>query len=486
MDDSCNVCIEKYNFSTRSKVTCNICQYECCKKCLKRYITDTQSNHLFKCMKCGNEFNRTSLFDIFGKTFISKTYRDIRMNILFDIEKSYFPTTQDEIHVRLKLNSLRDQIPIIAAEIEEIRQEKKKEIYKLRECTDIMPIKDALDKYFLIQNEIENLDEIYLERKEHIDNQINDLHENESNAIVNTYLTVCPSKKCNGMISDRDKTEDGHYQCIICNNIICASCNIELTSKTAKDHKCDPDILESLLFIKKSSKPCPTCKARIHKIQGCNQMFCTHCHTSFDWKTLKINNGKIHNPHHAQWLLETQHISRESTDIVCGRELDMLEIGVKVYNAIMSCTNDKKYALKLEIISQYIYDAIRWGVHHSYETIPSLDENRHSYEVNRELRMSLLLNEINEDMFKSEIYKIDKSDAKRVEILNIVITFRDVLTELIWGYYEDANNKTLEQWIDLYNQITELETYINKCLRKVAEIFGSKINMNIMDDIRRV
>jgi hypothetical protein len=63
---------------------------------------------------------------------------------------------------------------------------------------------------------------------------------------------------------------------------------------------CDPALVETVRAIKRDCKPCPKCGAMIHRIAGCNQMFCTapSCNTPFDWSTLKIIDAALaHNPH---------------------------------------------------------------------------------------------------------------------------------------------------------------------------------------------
>ena len=50
-------------------------------------------------------------------------------------------------------------------------------------------------------------------------------------------------------------------------------------------------------MIIKDSKQCPKCKNYIQRIYGCNQMFCTICHTCFNWVTLEIlDKVNVNNP----------------------------------------------------------------------------------------------------------------------------------------------------------------------------------------------
>jgi hypothetical protein len=68
-------------------------------------------------------------------------------------------------------------------------------------------------------------------------------------------------------------------------------------------HKCNNDIIQSVKTVRETSKPCPNCRARVDKISGCDQMWCTCCHTAFSWNTGKtIKVTFFHNPHYTEYL----------------------------------------------------------------------------------------------------------------------------------------------------------------------------------------
>jgi hypothetical protein len=74
----------------------------------------------------------------------------------------------------------------------------------------------------------------------------------------------------------------------------------------------------------KDTKPCPGCKEFIFKINGCSQMWCVQCHTTWNWDTGEIlENQKIHNPHYIEYKAkEGILIERDIRDIPSGDEID--------------------------------------------------------------------------------------------------------------------------------------------------------------------
>ena len=58
--NTCNICCDDYNKSTRSKISCAYCDFEVCRTCCETYIL---SENIPKCMKleCGKEWSRKFL-----------------------------------------------------------------------------------------------------------------------------------------------------------------------------------------------------------------------------------------------------------------------------------------------------------------------------------------------------------------------------------------------------------------------------------------
>ena len=136
----------------------------------------------------------------------------------------------------------------------------------------------------------EDLPSLFWERKQ---------NKNLGAAIKTAYLFRCGNPKCRGFVNS-------DYVCEICGTHHCRACWKPMKPENA--HVCKREDVESIEEITKNSKPCPNCASRIFKISGCSQMFCTNCHSGFDWNTGKLIIGNFHNPHREAWLTQNRNI----------------------------------------------------------------------------------------------------------------------------------------------------------------------------------
>lgn len=123
-----------------------------------------------------------------------------------------------------------------------------------------------------------------------------DIDETKSQQIG--YSTVCINPDCNGhtLIDESELST-----CGLCKWNSCTKCHMRVEDGLS-NHTCDEQILANLREIQSTTKECPVCKTRITRAYGCNQMFCTHCLTLFDWSSMKIERGWRHNPDYHNWL----------------------------------------------------------------------------------------------------------------------------------------------------------------------------------------
>ena len=98
----------------------------------------------------------------------------------------------------------------------------------------------------------------------------------ELNKIQKKQVFPCPLHQCRGFI------ENGI--CGVCHLEVCSNCH----QKKGEDHICKMEDIQSIISIYQETKQCPRCTTFIYRTEGCNHMYCTNCHSHFDWKSGKI------------------------------------------------------------------------------------------------------------------------------------------------------------------------------------------------------
>jgi hypothetical protein len=249
----------------------------------------------------------------------------------------------------------------------------------------------------------------------------------------NTLFVKCPSETCRGFV-------DSKMKCEMCNTKLCKNCHIVVTEE---EHTCKKEDVETVKLLFTNTKNCPSCKSLIFKIDGCDQMFCTQCHTAFSWRTGEIVNGRIHNPHYYEYLRRTGNAPREVGDIPCG--------GIPHIRNICN-------TFSMNSILAVIH---RTCMHIQYAEIPLYDVN--NVQDNRDLRILYLNNTISLEGFKSDIQRREKARDKKREISTILNTFLVVCSDVFRRALEERNEDTSE-----FNSIRD---YTNEMLRDVSRVF---------------
>lgn len=477
--NECPICIESYTSVARARISCTKCSYDCCKVCFKRYISDEE--HYLSCMSCHTQFDRTTLYSYLGASYLRTTYRDIRQCQIYEEEKSYFTATQAIIDHECEIEKLKKSRETLDVKYDQIRKERMVPLKEFRFSTEVMEVHQALDRYLQIQANIEIVDEQLQDERQSITSRISDM-ESDAKPAARTYVLACTQSDCKGMLSNESKNEKGYYVCSICDTNTCSKCQMQVI---LGNHVCDPDVLETVRYMETTSKPCPSCGVRIHKISGCNQMFCTSCNASFDWRTMRLNNGAVHNPHHAEWLRTNRNRPRELGDIQCGRELSIshaLDADEMLRLLIDRSGKSGSEKVIMDSAAATLFNAVRLAVHHHHTTIPALGRNRHGHHTNQRLRIQLLTNIIDERTFMREVQKRDKQSSKRNELLQVVMTYRDAITDIIWAFVSQRRNtKAIEEWMDMIKEVQTLIDYVNSCFERIGSVYGTSV-YDITDD----
>lgn len=217
--NTCNICCDDYNKSTRSKISCAYCDFEVCRTCCETYIL---SENIPKCMKleCGKEWSRKFLRENFTNVFLTSKYKEHLEDILFDQEKALLPATQPLVEEKIRKNNVQKQI-----------------------------------------KEVDNLIRELFNRKRELEYSL--LHSSENIESDRAKFTrQCPANGCRGFLSTQ-------WKCGICEQWSCPDCHELKGPNRDCEHKCDPNNIETAKLLEKDSKPCPKCQSLIFKISGC-------------------------------------------------------------------------------------------------------------------------------------------------------------------------------------------------------------------------
>lgn len=461
--DECSICIEKFNKSTRKKVSCTNCECICCRECHQTYLF---SRDVIDCMFCNAvqsfEQIKNSHFDTFIKSTGSwkgKGFREHQEEVFFKNEMSMFPETLALIEQEDRRNAIYEEIKdtkklIITLKFnlsKYITNFQKEIIYKKSyEIDDLYKEKD------LIQDEFKKDIQEYQEKLTLKNNEIIEIYNSQYNT-PSKKKTVNVLNKC--MSSDCDGYLNSKWCCKKCDKETCKDCR-EIVQE---NHKCDQDIVKTIKLAISTSKPCPVCSERIHRIYGCDQVYCPMCKIVFSYSTgVQQIGGVIHQPDAVKELRKNGKLPRDIRDIPCGGINYILHSN----HLIFPFFNYPK-------LKRIIMAIVRWATEYEDMQQRGYNNQRDLNNLNNFSRNSFLRGNITKENFKKEIYKSYKRYEKETEDLKIkaglYICIADMLRSL----------QGMEGYENIYNHLCEMfilfETYNGEFTRnyKVYNITSS-------------
>jgi hypothetical protein len=356
-------------------------------------------------MRCRKLWPLEFIYSTLSKKFCAKEYKQHRENILYEKERSLLPATQ------LILERTKEADDVISSLLNE--QKRLKEL------------KDSIQKEY---NEITtNLARTRLTKQE-ILNGNTDVQIQEATL---GFIKPCPGENCKGFLNLQ-------WTCSLCHTEVCSEC-FE-TKTNVDDHVCDEAHLESAREIRRSCKNCPKCGVITFRIDGCNQMFCVHCKTSWNWATGNIITGRIHNPHYYEWLrVRDNHGRGELADVQCGEPIE-IDVDILMRGKTLAAGNVlREYYLTVREVRIFNH-----GRYHEPNANDNLD-----------LRIKLLKNEISETRFKILLQRREKSREKDLQIYQLLDMFAQTGTDLFYDYVQNA--------ISYYEFVSHMEALRNYC-----------------------
>jgi len=277
------------------------------------------------------------------------------------------------------------------------------------------------------------------------------------------FIKPCPANDCRGFLSTA-------WKCEVCEIYVCKDCHVIKKSRNDDDHKCNEDDIKSAEFVMKDSKPCPSCGTRIHRIDGCNDMFCTNCKTCFNYKTRAVTKSNT-NPHYATWArnnnvnLDPNHGLNLRGD-PCGvsqRELeDRLKIILRKYQ------NEFKSHSHLQIGT--FFELFNFLAHTSLIDIPRFARLSRTIETSKlNLRVKYLDKEIDEKEWKRQILMLEKKfeyENNMHQLYEILVTvIRETINKL-------STITSASEFIDTFEEIVRIIDYFNTHSKQISKNMG--------------
>jgi hypothetical protein len=214
-------------------------------------------------------------------------------------------------------------------------------------------------------------------------------------------------------------------------------------------------------------------------VRNCDQMWCTQCHTAFNWRTGRIENV-VHNPHYFEWLRRNGNdVPRNPGDVPCRNELTHNDFR-DIRNILQTRHKDHPYTMPC---LNFLQSAIQNAIHLRY-VITDRHRQVNYVERNQELRVSYMRNLITEEHFKNSLQRNEKKNEKTREIRNVLDILFNTVTEIIYRFRAHLTAAQPNKWEPtILEEIDVIVDYVNECLYDISHTYGSK-QIRFFNDIR--
>jgi hypothetical protein len=423
ISQDCDICAETLN---KDKViSCPYCSFECCKKCVETFLLGIDDD-VPRCMSsnCKKVWSLTFIATNFTKIFYNKHYRDRRSFLLLEREKSRLPEAQIVLEQRKRRELLYKEI-----------YDTEKDIYEfflLKKASETKEKKKEIAE--IIRQYREKIMYIYIQ----IDNPVA-VKENKQ------VIMKCPVNDCRGFINNEN--EEGINKCGVCDVVVCKKCRVvKKRDEHGNEHQCNPDVLATIKMLAKDTRNCPNCSTPIFKINGCDQMYCTQCHTAFSWIRGTIEKGIIHNPHFYEYQ---RRMNNGVAPRVPGDVVD--DCNAVPQWVIINQFLDNSYNSNIITHAHAMIGHIETVIHHLY-TLETLD-----------LRVDYLDNKLDETKWLDNLKKRQKKAEKDEEVRQILRMVVTIFSDLFRTFCEKSRQ-------NIFRHLTNTNEYIEKTANNIDKV----------------
>jgi hypothetical protein len=378
-------------------------------------------------MSCRTAWNREFVDEACTKVFRSKPLKNHREDILFNRQMALLPSTQGAVESYTEAKRLKGVVEDLDARISELCRERRQ-----------------VDQSALFHSTV---------WRGHATGDIQQRRE---------FVRRCPCDGCKGFLSTA-------WKCGVCSKHICKECNEEKV--TGEEHVCKTENVETVKLLNKDTKGCPACGTLIFKISGCSQMWCPDCHTAFNWNTMAIEKGVIHNPHFFEFQRRQETATaggsagRNLADIPCGG----LPTSGEIYAISM-----RRGGILPDSVAQNLTGVVRSMHHLEHYEIPFIQRAADKNWV--EERVRYMVNAMTEEEFKTILQRHEKARAKGQDLVEIMRMVINVVSDLMRQLMVDSPN-----YMEYIGEMNRLKEYANVAFSNIGARYGSKSTVLLND-----
>ena len=460
----CDVCCEPFTRVLRVPVACPYCRAEACSPCCRRYILGLPGSAA-ACMFCKKEWTRDFLDTTFNKAFLNgRGLKEKRQGALLAFEEALLPATQDAARAareRDGLVSVRRELQRAEVRLygDYIAQRSPAAFDAWRACN--ARLQDVRARMATLSRIITGA-------------ELPPGHNARATQVARRtrqqFVKRCPVEGCNGFLGS-------DYRCGMCATEVCHECmrvraasqqqEQQQEQQQQQQHVCDPADVATAKLLMRDTKPCPECATPIHKIDGCDQIWCTQCHTAFSWRTMRIETGRIHNPHWYEWLRQNSrdgNIPREPGDNpaagACAQQGQHQErIRLPRYRTVVGTGR----------LTPLLADAHRVLTHIMHVEYQRFRPLQHDAESNRDLRIRFLLGQLSREGWKKLLQEREKRHIKEQAMRHVLEVLLLGANQILRAFVTDATPAS-----EAEAQLDELRKYANACMADVIWRYNSK------------
>lgn len=458
----CPICCEKFDRSTHTEVECVKCSFKSCRTCIRKYLLTKPSEA--HCMSCKDMWSREFLVENLCRSFVYGEWKSYKEGLLLETEKARLVDDVENAARVKQQGALRQRKAEIREQIRKLVVQQRRVETNLWEVQrivngDVVPLKKARE-----------------------------------------FIQKCPGENCNGFLSTA-------WKCKICELVVCSKCH-EIKEEPAagggdpEGHTCKQDNIDTVKFLKRDTKKCPKCATRIHKINGCDQMWCTQCHIAFKWSTGAIvTNGVFHNPHFVAYQKELARQGKLPTqravgDVPCGGlpyHYQFYEHVVRRFSPTGGAYRRRRPVHRDrngDDLWAQLMDLHRNATHLQEVVVRPMRQEVQNIDNNRDIRIQFILGNMEEKKLSSMVIRRALTKEKKTAMLHVYELLNTIITENVRAIWENRGRQQdpfRKLCLECIKNCHRIRIYANEELKKVSVTYGQTVGLlgKDFDVIRR-